>query len=71
MSIPDRRETGRLTVAGHELFIQSLLTPADYDEIDEALVEPDPVIERCAPRRQEKQVRRVLELLDNLDGRDG
>ena len=59
----------KLTVADHDAWRHSLLTPADYDEIDAALDEHlqfDPHITGTNNRRSDRELARMLDLIDNL-----
>ena len=58
----------RVTVEGHEDFRHSLLTDGDLDEIDEIddLLEVDPFIPNPPSRRSDRELARVLAILDNL-----
>jgi hypothetical protein len=50
-----------VTVADHALFLDSLLTEADHDEIDEFVGEFSP-----SQTKSGKEISRLLNLLDNL-----
>jgi hypothetical protein len=59
-----------VTVAAHALFIDSLLTPEDLDEIDRELDEQtivDPYECHAPSRRSDREVANLLDLLDNLE----
>ena len=56
-----------VTVEQHKLFIDSLLSEADLDEIDEEC-EIDPLLlDRPAQRRTNAQTSQLLDILDELD----
>ena len=59
-----------VSVNAHALFINSLLTEADHDEIDEFVAEipvVDPYEVHAPSRRSDKEVANLLDLLDNLE----
>lgn len=58
----------RCTVAKHEEFLAGILGPDDLDEI-ESLVDPYAGDPPC--RRSDKEVNRVLALLDSLETERG
>lgn len=55
----------RISVREHEEFLSSLMTNADFDEVDELMADVDP-----PNRRSEKDVKRVLAILDDLETGD-
>ena len=55
-----------VTVEQHKLFIDSLLSEADLDEIDEILV-VDPYEVHAPSRRSDKDLASLLDLLDSLE----
>lgn len=61
----DERRPRRLTVAEHEAFRRSLISPADdLDEIEVADIDPP-------QRRSEREASRVLNILDQLERSGG
>ncbi len=59
-----------VSVNAHALFLDSLLTPDDLDEIDRELDEQtivDPYEVHAPSRRSDKEVANLLDLLDNLE----
>ena len=59
-----------VTINEHALFLDSLLTPDDLDEIDRELDEQtivDPYEVHAPSRRSDKEVANLLDLLDNLE----
>jgi hypothetical protein len=66
-----------VSISDHENFhrdldaLHGLLRPHDFDDIDEAVA--DPITEKPIQRRSERDARRVLSILDELDqkGRAG
>lgn len=63
-----------MTVHDHALFMNSLLTEADHDEIDEE-IQIDPFVSGTNNRRSDREFSRMLDLIDNLpisdSGKDG
>lgn len=57
-----------VTVADHALFINSLLTPDDLDDLDE-LMQLDPYAGDPPCKRSDKETDRLLSILDSLDER--
>ena len=62
---PTRRP---VTINEHALFLDSLLTPQDLDEIDE-LMQLDPYAGDPPSKRSDKETDRLLSILDSLDER--
>lgn len=50
-----------VSVQQHKLFIESLLTEADHDEIDELVAENPP------QRRSERETDRLFSILDEIE----
>jgi hypothetical protein len=57
-----------VTINEHALFLDSLLTQADLDEIDE-LMQLDPYAGDPPSKRSDKETDRLLSILDALDER--
>jgi hypothetical protein len=59
----------KVSIKQHEEFLYSLLTPADFDEIDaelDDLTVADPYELHAPSRRSDKDLARMLDLLDSL-----
>ena len=57
-----------VTINAHALFLDSLLTPQDLDDLDE-LMQLDPYAGDPPSKRSEKETDRLLSILDSLDER--
>jgi hypothetical protein len=55
----------KVSVNDHAVFIESLLTQADHDEIDDMIDAPWPELNPPS-RRKDSEVNRVLSIIDNL-----
>jgi hypothetical protein len=67
-----------VNLTNEPLAVDSLLTTSDLDEIDRELdeqIEVDPHVSGTNNRRSDKELARMLELIDNLlisdEGKDG
>lgn len=60
--IPPRK----ISIEDHRDWQHSLLTPADEDDIFDDLLEVDPYVPNAPSRRSDKELARVLAILDNL-----
>ncbi len=58
-----------VSVNAHALFLDSLLTEADHDEIDDLDALLDPYAGDPPSKRSDKETDRLLSILDTLDGR--
>ncbi|MCX8495764.1 MAG: hypothetical protein ORN51_06225 [Akkermansiaceae bacterium] len=55
----------KITIEDHEDFRHSLLTPSDEDDIFDDLLEIDPHVPNPPSRRSDRELSRLLALLDN------
>ena len=63
----DERRT--VSVETHQAFRESLAKPSQFDEVDAALdeeIQVDPYVSGTNTRRSDKELARMLDLIDNL-----
>lgn len=56
-----------VSINQHDEFLESLLRPADYDDLDGIILQ-DPYVPNAPGRRSDKDLGHLLNILDELEG---